>query len=186
MTPAQLFAQQVANPGCDTRDHLPYLREIAKGNVLEIGVRGGVSTSALLLGVEEHGGSVFSIDIDGSCGAVFAGHPQWMFGHLNSNDPGAVMRMIFGKDAEDVFAGRKNCRIIDVMFLDSTHEYAPTLAELRDYSPIIKPGGLITMHDVEGGMYPGCAQAMSEFVAERKWQSEIRHGSWGLGVIRVP
>ena len=50
----------------------------ARGNVLELGVRAGVSTAALLAGVSDHGGHVWSVDRD-DCAPVFAGHPHWTF-----------------------------------------------------------------------------------------------------------
>lgn len=186
MIARELYERSIADPSCDTQKHLPFLRSSAKGNVLEIGVRGGVSTSALLLGVGDNGGHVYSIDINPECLHTFEGHPQWTFRCLNSHNPSEVMRMIFGPDADEVLAGKKECRVLDLMFLDASHEYEPTLYELRTYSPIMKHGSLMTMHDVEGGMYPGCQKAMQDFLTETGWKGEVRPGSWGLGVIQVP
>lgn len=47
----------------DIQHHLGLLFSLAKGNVLELGTRSGVSTAALLAGVERNGGFVYSVDI---------------------------------------------------------------------------------------------------------------------------
>lgn len=36
---------------------------------------------------------------------------------------------------------------IDLLFIDTTHDYAPTLAELAAYVPRMSPGGLVVLHD---------------------------------------
>lgn len=36
---------------------------------------------------------------------------------------------------------------IDLMFIDTSHEYRPTLAEIEAYLPRLAPGGLIALHD---------------------------------------
>jgi hypothetical protein len=66
----------------DMQDHLPYLFEMSHGKVLEIGVRGGASTSALLAGVESKGGHLWSVDIN-NCRLLE--HPDWTFIQADSN-----------------------------------------------------------------------------------------------------
>src|SRR5258708_32385843 len=58
--------------------HLPFLRGRARGNVLEIGVSKGNSTTALLLGVQEIGGRVYSVDTNIDCKFRFIDH-EWKF-----------------------------------------------------------------------------------------------------------
>jgi len=36
---------------------------------------------------------------------------------------------------------------IDLLFIDTSHEYRPTLAEIEIYLPRLAPGGLIALHD---------------------------------------
>jgi hypothetical protein len=85
-TPAWYAYQQQCQTQSDIQHHLPLLYSLARGNVLELGTRGGVSTAALLAGVEAHGGRVISIDIDPACANVAAGHPLWAFWHGSSMD----------------------------------------------------------------------------------------------------
>ena len=37
--------------------------------------------------------------------------------------------------------------LIDLLFIDTSHAYEPTLAELAAYAPRLSPGGLIVLHD---------------------------------------
>lgn len=36
---------------------------------------------------------------------------------------------------------------VDLLFLDGDHSYEGTLADLTDYAPKLKPGGILAMHD---------------------------------------
>src|SRR5678810_372588 len=69
----------------DIQHHLGLLFSLAHGNVLELGTRGGVSTVALLAGVELRGGHVWSVDIE-DCSGVLPPHPQWTFVQGDSRD----------------------------------------------------------------------------------------------------
>src|SRR6185312_15211221 len=86
------------NYGCDIRIHLPLLRFLAKGNVLEIGTRkSACSTGALLCGIHENGGHLYSVDleIESPCSGVFEGDEQWTFIKGDScNDYEHIMRCI--------------------------------------------------------------------------------------------
>lgn len=142
----------------DTRDHLPYLRSVAKGNVLEIGTDVGNSTTALLLGVKENGGHLTSVDIK-DCAHLFD-DPQWHF----CNESSQTMTVT------DAF---------DVIYIDGDHSYEAASSDLKMAQWAINPGGLILMHDVECQQFPGVRQAFNEVTLPKS----IRSGSWGLGVI---
>lgn len=152
----------------DNREHLPFLREVAKGNVLEIGVDIGNSTTALLLGVQEKGGTLYSVDIRPECGVVYNGHPQWQFRCTDSSQ------------------GLQNFLNIDVLYIDGDHTYDGLMADFRCYMPCVKQGGIVLVHDVNAvtppNVFPGVLQAFTE-VTKGWHKKEIRHGSNGLGVI---
>lgn len=103
----------------DIHHHLPRLREAACGAVLEIGVRFGSSTAALLLGLEEQGGHLWSVDTDPCefARGLFEGHPQWTFVHGDS-------RNVTGLPGE-----------IDLLFVDGDHSYEGVLADLMNFGP---------------------------------------------------
>lgn len=193
MRPIDVYSGCLAEPVCDMRDHLDYLRHIACGNILEIGVRGGASTSAFLLGLEEHGGHLYSVDIEAYCGAKFAEHPQWTFIHADSHK---IYYDLMARIASPAFLEGKPGFQFDILFIDGDHEYAGVRADLA-LAEYVKPGGKILMHDVCEPSLAGVRQAMDEFLAEKGWPLEckgegwpqmvqIRTASHGLAVIEVP
>jgi predicted O-methyltransferase YrrM len=54
----------------------------------------------------------------------------------------------------------------DVIHLDAAHEYAPVLADIKAWWPLLKPGGLFIGDDYNtNGGWPGVRQAFDEFFA---------------------
>lgn len=149
----------------DIKDHLPRLREAAKGHCFEIGVRGGMSTSALLAGIEEHGGHLWSVDID-DCN-VFPAHPNWTFVRSNSS-----------LDAERL----KNSlpESLDLLFVDGDHTYEGAFSDLSKFGPMAKR---IFVHDTEAPDYPGVRQAVEEFAKQFERKVIWHSGSFGMAEI---
>ena len=54
-------------------------------------------------------------------------------------------------------------RKVDFLFLDAGHEYEDVLADLRAWSRVVRPGGLVACHDFVSEMHPGVARAVLEF-----------------------
>jgi hypothetical protein len=152
----------------DIRHHLPLLFSEAAGNVVELGTRGGASTWALLAGVEARGGIVTSVDVD-DCSGVAAGHPLWAFVQGSSIDPATVARVPTP---------------IDLLFVDTLHQYAHVAAELSLWTPFVKPGGRILIHDPE--TFPGVRRAIEEHCAARGWVVTFVLPCNGMAVIEVP
>jgi Methyltransferase domain len=151
----------------DIQDHLPLLHSSARGNVLEIGVRGGASTSALLSGVEKHGGHLWSVDVN-PC-RIFE-HPQWTFIQADSI-----------KEAEKILAEIPD--ELDVLFVDGDHSYEGCLSDLNIFGPRSKQ---IFVHDCEcPDTFPGVRQAFDEFAAKWAKASTVISGSYGMGVIEM-
>lgn len=168
---------QITSPGyeevVDTLVHLPYLREQSRGNVLEIGTDVGNSTTALLLGVEEKGGHVFSIDINPKCASLFPNNENWSFIHADS----AV---------EFKHASRFLPCYFDVLYIDGNHSYEGCKADLDLYGSLVRPSGIVLVHDVIHPEFPGVRKAFDEFCAtDRVREFGVRYGSWGLGVAVV-
>jgi cephalosporin hydroxylase len=171
MTAWDVFEKHV--PGGEWSDiqmHLPMLRQCAKNNAVEIGVRDGISTAALLVGVAGAGGHVWSVDvIDAS--KLYADDPHWTFiqGH-------SVL------DSERIFQILQH-RALDLLFIDSDHSYQTTLDELRLYAPLVKPGeGKILLHDTDlGGA--GVRGALEDYAREIDRRPSYWSGSFGLGEL---
>lgn len=153
----------------DIREHLPRLFENGRGECLEFGVRHGVSTAALLAGVEQHGGRLTSVDIDRRCGELFD-HPQWRFLWGHSTRPDLVS--MYGPQS------------IDTLLIDSEHSEIITADELETWRPKMRPGGIIFLHDTYR-FFGGVTAAAVKFCYRQDLRLELLPGSNGLGVIRV-
>lgn len=54
-------------------------------------------------------------------------------------------------------------RLADMVFIDGDHRYLPTKADIENYRPFVKPGGLLCGHDYWHD-HPGVVQAVNELV----------------------
>lgn len=124
----------------DIQDHLQRLYQAAQGYCLEIGVRSGVSTSALLAGIEEKGGHLFSIDVD-DC-RVFEGHPQWTFLQGSS----LLMESPYPN--------------YEVVLIDGDHSYEGALLDLFQHGG---KGKTVFVHDTDAPDYPGVRKAVEYY-----------------------
>lgn len=153
----------------DMQAHLPLLWGQAHGNVIEFGVRQGISTTALLAGVERNGGHVYSLDIE-DCSAVWAGHPQWTFIQAASTEV---------EKFPTVAAMR-----FDLVLIDSDHSYTITYQELETWVPRVKAGGTVLLHDTH--RFAGdVLLALNNYCYEHNLQYLVQPGSMGLGVIQA-
>ena len=168
MTPTWNRYMQAVYTQSDMQHHLGLLYSLARGNVVELGTRTGVSTTALLAGVEAHGGRVVSVDLD-DCSALFAGHPQWSFVQSDSRNP--------------ELPGRIETPI-DCLLIDTEHVHSITTAELALWYPHMRPGGYILLHDPE--TFPGVRRAVKEFCAVHGWAVTFVLPCHGMAVVEVP
>ena len=155
-----------ADEKLDTHAHLPFLKEHAKGNVLEIGVHCGISTTALLAGLEENGGHLWSVDVHPSCRYVWYGHPQWTFCCPWAGD--------------ELYSPP-----FDMAFIDGDHSYEAVKKDLESVRPNMAPRSVILCHDADTPSFPGVRQAIDEFCNRFGYKHELRPGSHGLEVIYV-
>lgn len=64
---------------------------------------------------------------------------------------------------------------LDMVFVDGSHEYKSTLEDLKSYSKLLKPGGLLVCHDYEDPRQKNVTDAVD------KWRSLKTYGeSWHL------
>ena len=155
----------LADKTLDTHAHLPFLYESARGNILEIGVHCGISTTAFLSGLEVQGGHLYSVDVHPACRYVHYGHPQWTFFCPWAGD----------EVKPDV--------PLDVLFIDGSHEYKDVLNDLQTWGPQVRPGGLILCHDADSASFPGVRTAIENYCQWKNLKHELRKGSNGLEVI---
>lgn len=164
-TARDLYSFMAADEKLDIHAHLPFLKEHAKGNVLEIGVHCGISTTALLAGLEVSGGHLWSVDVHPSCRYVHYGHPQWTFSCPWSGD----------EVTPDV--------PLDLLFIDGDHSYQGVMSDLIAWAPKVRKSGLILCHDADTPSFPGVRKAIDDFCNTNALKHELRKGSHGLEVI---
>lgn len=144
---------------------LDHFRQLAAGKtIIEVGVGNANSSSAWLIGNPK---SLWSVDLVPMPRAYELKKivPSWSYNEGDSvrREPHAPYD-------------------VDILFIDSEHSFDTTLAELRAYSPHVRPGGLILLHDT-GDHQPGVKQAIEAFCAEtgRSWSNST--ACYGLGTI---
>ena len=83
---------------------------------------------------------------------------------------------------------------VDILFIDTSHEYEHTLAELYAYMPRVSNGGVALFHDTNlmgwpgyewKGTVPPVQEALDVYCAATGKHWENLPGNYGLGVIRI-
>lgn len=172
-----MYAERCATPS-DVYLHLPRFHELVVSmgaqHVIELGTRTGVSTVAFLYALEQTGGRLTSVDIDEQ--PNIGCWPHWTF--VQSDDL-----------APDLFAALEPA---DIVFIDTSHHYDQTVAELNLYQWGVKPGGVILLHDTELERPEGAPlwppypvkRAATEFCEQNGYTFTNNPACWGLGEIR--
>jgi hypothetical protein len=153
----------------DMAPHIDALREYASKarTIVEFGVRGGVSTWAMLGGLSAKG-VIHAVDNDPD---VMEMTPPWVL-----EDP--RLKLVIGDDLKVDLPDKA-----DLVMIDSGHEYQQTLDELaiaNDLEP-----SLILLHDYLYTETPGVRQAVDWWTSEAGgWRLATVHPSqWGLAVL---
>lgn len=157
----------------DIHEHLQTLHmltiELNLKNILELGTRTGESTIALLLAAKELGGKVTSVDIDPCYEAKekvkkLGLESYWEFIQIDD------LKLSWKEN-------------IDHLFIDTSHTYEQTIHEFKKFEPMVRKGGLITLHDTVS--CPPVLQAIHDYISQR---NDIRFYKFfhnnGLGVLR--
>jgi predicted O-methyltransferase YrrM len=146
---------------------------------LEIGSHLGSSALFICAGLERVGGNLVCVDTwmnhtmpDGEKDtfAEFQVNTQ-QFAHMIT----VVRKFSHELTAEDI-AGP-----LDFVFIDGDHSEDGVRTDFRVVAPLVKLGGIIAFHDLQGG-YPGVHLVVGEAMAGGDWQLERLTGS--LGAIR--
>lgn len=170
-TPIELAYRQHLQRSSDIQQHLPMLKALARGVVVECGTRSGVSTAAFLCGVEERGEIVISIDL-ADCSHLYRDHPRWSFLQGSSIDPKTIEVL------------RTEVKVpIDVLLLDTEHTYDHVCAELMLWAPEMANGGVILVHDTE--TFPGVRRAVEEFATEHGFPCTFVLPNNGMAIVEV-
>jgi len=174
MASAQMVYDHWLRTPNDMRWHLPLLRACASGLSVELGCSQGISTAALLAGAEEIGGDAMVVSVSTEdVGHLFRGHPHWSFLLGDSTDQHTVAAF------QEAFPGR----LIDTLVLDSRHTYAHVSAELTIWSPLMRSGGVVLVHDTVYA--PGVRRAVEAHAARTGWPTMYLLPDNGLAFMVV-
>lgn len=163
----------------DINEHLPTFVELVRTldaqHVIELGTRSGISTVGWLYGLAETGGHLTSIDL--SPRPEIDDYDRWTF--------------IQGDDMDEAIVS--TLEPAEIVFIDTSHTYEHTVAELERYRHLVKPGGVIVLHDTENRipldaplrpLYP-VKRAIKEFVETHGLTWFNYQNNNGLGIIRM-
>lgn len=166
--------ERVSKHPSDIQGHLSRFVEMVEDldatHVIELGTRTGVSTIAWLYALEGRG-TLTSVDLDPKPDIGEWDH--WTF--------------IQGDDMEVV----GDLEPADIVFIDTSHLYEHTCAELEAYLPLAR--SLIVCHDTQLRIPEGAPsrplfpvrKAIVEFTERHGFTWTEHTDSWGLGVINV-
>lgn len=157
--------RQWADENVDMAPHIATLTRWARKAkvIVEWGVRGGVSTWALLDGLPEDG-TLWSVDID-ACTVPprVSSDPRWIF--------------LVGDDLDPAIQAQLPDHA-DLVFIDTSHTYEQTVGELA-YAVTLTPARIV-MHDFV--MEP-VARAAYEFMARENWKLIDNELPFGLATL---
>ncbi len=58
--------------------------------------------------------------------------------------------------------GPTSQQLVDLLYVDSSHEREQTVAELRAWTPVLKSGAVVVLDDYAHPLYPGVREAVEE------------------------
>lgn len=165
----------------DIHEHLVTLYNLVKSLnaklVLELGVNTGESTIALLEAVAATGGKLVSVDQQDLVQTrpmleKYGLTGRWEFHKMDDIKFGLE---VWPKGVQ-----------ADIIFVDTSHQYAQTKREIEVFEPLLRPGGIMVFHDTVS-YHKGVQVPISEFLVTHKgWPYENRKNCNGLGILRKP
>lgn len=172
------YAQRSATPS-DIHLHLPTLRRYAAscptGRAAEFGVRGAVSTWALLLGLAEGGRpapALLSLDV--------APCPDLAPAHAAAAAAGVAHAF---RRADSAAAGLLPPDGVDLLFIDTWHVYAHLRRELAQHAAAVRRW--ILLHDTEGDRDRGESLRLGHDVAAQSAASGYPAADIAQGLRRA-
>lgn len=142
-----LFTLRSATRPADLR----VLLELARGRrrVVELGTATG--WTAVSLALADPWREVVTYDI-------LAREPREDYLRLANNQTRRRIEMV----TEPGSSGPRDERPVDLLYIDSSHDRAETIAEVLAWRPVLLPGAMIVFDDFTHPEYPGVREAISE------------------------
>ena len=157
-----------------------HVEETKARRIIELGVRWATSTVVFLWALRDTAGELWSVDIAWPTGPLLAAlnQPNWIFTKGDDLD----------LDIVDSLPAT-----VDLVFIDTVHQYEHTRAELEMYERRVRAGGRILLHDTELAQpetapgdepYP-VRRAAEEFADDGDFKFVNDPTGYGLGCIYV-
>lgn len=132
----------IAQYGGDKLWHEAYIRQLYRWAnelpatlIYEVGIHMGLSTNAFLVAAVENGGIVYSCDINPDC-------------TRSVRDPDLRARWLAHIMDSKKFA-QYLTSLASIVYLDGAHDYETVRRELDDFWPLVRPGGMMILHDAD-------------------------------------
>ena len=140
--------------------------------VLELGVRNGISTVALVEAVSTINGHVWSVDLDDA---------KFTKQKISSMNLDRFWTFI---QNDSILEAEKWENPVDLILVDTAHYYEQTLKELQMYERFLNVGGFILLHDSKS--FPGVLHAVEDFLKTSKSKYNFYNyiNNNGLGILR--
>jgi predicted O-methyltransferase YrrM len=132
-------------------------------SIVEIGSYLGASTAFMAYAASTKGGTVHAIDTwqNESMGGEGLRDTFAEF-HANTLPFAHFIQMHRGRSVD---IAKKEAPIpCDMLFIDGDHHLEAVIADLRDWLPSLRPGGLLAMHDID---HPDVKQAFDTVIGAR-------------------
>lgn len=165
MTDDDKILQDLVALNADTSDCVVPLVSIACAikakHILELGVRSGVSTIALLVACRKLEGILVSFDID-PCQEARQKIEQ--LGLVNKEK----VNWLFVQEDDRNMLDTVKPRSMDMIFLDTDHDLTHSAVELDLCSKVLKKEGVLLVHDTLAPAYADINKAIAQFMEKHK------------------
>jgi predicted O-methyltransferase YrrM len=149
-------------PGMITEACCKYLYELAQtsGDLVEIGCYKGRSTAIILQAANLHSGHVSTVDCFVPTEHAEAATPEeW---RKNLLELGLELPILYQMASEEAAAMIR--KPLDFIFIDSLHSYEQVSNDLRLWSPKVKIGGTMAIHDYKSRTHTGVTRAVDDWL----------------------
>jgi predicted O-methyltransferase YrrM len=156
--------------------------------VLEIGTAKG-GTLFLFTRVAADDAILVTIDLDGQPFPAIS--PRALLCRTFARSEQCVVPL-FGSDSHDPQTRALGGRRLDFLFIDGDHSAEGVRADFDLYTPLVRSGGLVALHDIvpgndeQVGGVPAFWQSLKERFETEDFVESYAQGAYGIGVLRVP